>query len=825
MTTYTKNLGARKIPSEGSTDAKIMIVGPFPSISDEKIGRPFTGETGRLLDQALHVAGILRQTCYITNVIKERPPNNNAKAFINLSLKGGPKVSAEYLSYLEDLKAEIDAVNPNVIVAVGAIPFYALTGIQGITKWRGSVIPSTLVPSKKVIPIIHPDAALRQYIWRHFIAIDFKRVRTQSYFPDLPADNRQYYLRPSFELSMEYLESCKKESMVAFDIEVSSRAVTCISFARTKEDAISIPFIAAGQEYFTIPQEVAIWKKISEILESREVEKVGQNVMFDSSFLCREYGIVSKSMQDTMVAQAILTPDFPKGLDFITSLYTLIPYYKDEGKSVIRNQMKNIQQQEGLNWEERFWMYNAKDSIVLMEAFPQQLNLLIQMGNYETYKQQVALIEPLLFMTERGIRMDTAGMAGVSAETITELDAMEAELKRLCGFDINPRSPKQLKEYFYETLKLRPYLHQGKPSTNEKALKRMSAKGVREATLLLEYRKKHKLRSTYYEMGLDEDKRLRSSINPVGARTGRLSSGKTIYGTGANIQNQPPAMKKFMRPDEGYLAFNVDLSQAENRIVAYLGPDIAMIEAFENGIDIHSNTAGLIFGIDPMEIKQMDDNDVKCDLAGQRYTHRFWGKKANHGLNYGLGYKSFALHLEVQEKEARFIWEQYHRAYPGVRKFHLMIQEQLKKNRTVENLFGRKYRFVDRWGDSLFKDAYAFIPQSTVADKINRHGLNYLYYNQETFPTLELLMQVHDSIVFQIPLSVGFEEQAGMLLALKASLEQPISYQGRSFSIPMDTSIHLHNLKAGIAIKAASFPSSLDAAASKLERAYKKLAA
>lgn len=808
------------IPGDGPTDAKIMIVGDMPSASDVKFGKPFSGEQGRLLDQTLHIAGILRKGCYVTNVVKERV-DSGIGSFVKIGKKG-VTISKEGQRYIDILKQEIIDVNPNVIVALGAVPLYVLTNIVGVTKWRGSVVESTLVPGKKVIACLHPGATFKQYIWRHFIAIDMKRVREQSEFPEMPLDEREYFLRPSYDLSMEYLEACKKEPMVAFDIEVSSGYVTCISFAKSAYDAISIPFVSASQEYFTIPQEAAIWKSISEILEDRKIEKVGQNVMFDSSFLCREYGIISRSMQDTMVAQAILTPDFPKGLDFITSLYTLIPYYKDEGKSVIRNQMKGYQQ-EGLNWEERFWMYNAKDSIVLMEAFPKQLDLLIKMGNYQTYKNQVALIEPLLFMTERGIRMDTEGMKKASMRSLDELTDIEAELKKLCGFDINPRSPKQLKEYFYETKKLRPYLHQGKPSTNEKALKRMSSKGITEATLLLEYRKKHKLRSTYYEMKLDEDNRLRSSINPVGARTGRLSSGKTIYGTGANIQNQPPAMKRYMLPDDGFIAYNVDLSQAENRVVAYLGPDIAMIEAFEGGVDIHSNTAGLIFNIDPAEIKRMDDEGEKCDLAGGRYTHRFWGKKANHGLNYGLGYKSFALHLEVLEKEARFLWEQYHRAYPGVRKFHLMVQEQLKKNRTVENLYGRKYRFVDRWGDSLFKDAYAFIPQSTVADKINREGINFLYYDQETFAPVELLMQVHDSIVFQIPINIGFERHAEILLKLKESLESPIHYNGRSFSIPMDIGIHLDNLKSGIDIKAASFPTSQDAAAERLEKAYKKL--
>lgn len=130
-----------------------------------------------------------------------------------------------------------------------------------------------------------------------------------------------------------------------------------------------------------------------------------------------------------------------------------------------------------------------------------------------------------------------------------------------------------------------------------------------------------------------------------------------------------------------------------------------------------------------------------------------------------------------------------------------MIKEILRKNNTtLTNLFGRKYTFKSRWGDDLFRDAFAFIPQSTVADKINRHGILYIYYNNDLFHPVELLNQIHDSILFQIPLSVGWEEHCRMLKLLVESLESPLEWRGRSFKIPAEVKMLPVNMRDGVTV-------------------------
>jgi DNA polymerase-1 len=233
------------------------------------------------------------------------------------------------------------------------------------------------------------------------------------------------------------------------------------------------------------------------------------------------------------------------------------------------------------------------------------------------------------------------------------------------------------------------------------------------------------------------------------------------------------------------IGYNIDLSQAENRTVAYVAPDELMIRAFEDGLDVHSLTGSLISGLPYDQVKEEDGKGICCEIGGGIYTWRFWGKKANHGLNYDLGFRTFAFYYEIPEREAQYIVERYHRAYPGVRQYHSWVRNKLSQGRILENCLGRKRLFMDRWGDELFKEAYSFIPQSSIADKVNHHGLIPLYYNAE-YDEVEILNQVHDSLVFQIPTTVPLERHVEILFSLRQSLEQPLVWDGREFVIPAD---------------------------------------
>jgi uracil-DNA glycosylase family 4 len=773
------------VPPSGPPDAKIALVGEQPGKMEVARRKPFIGPAGQELSDCMASAQLARSECYFTNVIKDL--DAPISHYINIA-KGNVTVSPAGEQYIEELRTELEQLKPNVCVAVGNIALYALTSRRGITKWRGSVIESTLVPGLKVVPVIHPATIIPPkmvYLNKHLLIHDLTVVRTQSEFPEIVKNERTYLIGPSYYDSMGYLSLCFDHGIagdiIYFDIEIHNMELSCISFSYRPDEAISIPFVNSTGDYFTIEQEADLMKAIAKVLENPSIKKCGQNVIFDSSFLFRRYGIATRNLHDTMIAQQIIAPDFPKGLDFITSMWTDMPYYKDEGKQWFK---------VGGRWNQ-LWEYNARDSIACAIAFPRQVEELREMKNLTTYDRQRSLIEPLTFMMEHGIKVDVEGMQKAYDQAGEEMAELQEELNHVAGQSLNPNSPKQLRDYFYITKGISPYRKGGRPTVDDNALKRLSRRGFAEARIIQDLRRLAKQRGNYLDTShVDSDGRIRCSYNPVGTRYSRLSSSKSIFGTGMNMQNWPHSMLRYLVADEGYVYYSFDLSQFENRIVAYVGNVTQMIEAFETGVDVHSLTASLIFG---KPIDEVSREDGSCPLGDGQHSERFWGKKANHGLNYDLGYKTFALYYELPENEAKAIIERYHMAYPGVRlNFHGYVRRQLAENRMLTNLMGRRTRFLGRWDDKLFKEAYSCIPQGTCGDVINERGINYIYYNQQLFDQVDLLTQVHDSVGFQIPLSVPWSEHARMLNLVKSSLETPLCWHDREFVIPADLSMGLN---------------------------------
>ena len=598
---------------------------------------------------------------------------------------------------------------------------------------------------------------------------------------------RTYILGPSFIESKAVLAEYSKCKEVSFDIEILNNEISCISLGPTWDNVICIPFVNGRMSYFDQDQETVLREIIGEILEDEKVRKIGQNLAFDIAQIFERYGIVTKNYDDTMIAHRIIFPDYPAGLPFITSTRTRLPYYKDEGKSTGWGAYEGTDPEER---KKRFWIYSCNDSSVCAETWPSLEEDLIRIGNLETYKVHRDLIEPTIYMGTKGLKVDEVAMMRAKISDEKKIDEMQEELNSLVGAELNPRSKKQVATYFYIQKGLHPYKHKGKITTNKGALKRIARKGYKEAKLILDMRHlKHNI-SDCFNVKL-KDGRLVCSYNPVTAM-GRISSSEDIFGYGTNMQNRSPeVMNRFFVADDGYLLYTYDLSQADNRSVAYMGPDPRMKKAFEDKIDIHSLTASMIFDIPYDEIIQMHKEGVMCDIGYGDKTHRGWGKQCNHAFNFGRGYKAFAYDLELPEKEGKNLWQMYHRIYPGVTKsYHKWIQNKLSTDRTLVNCFGRHYRFVDRWDEKgdLFKKAYAFPAQSNTADIINRWGILPMYY-EPRFKPAELVRQVHDSIEFQVPISVGLPKHIQILRDLKSSLERELTWKFEKWTIPVEAKV------------------------------------
>ena len=823
------------VPPSGNRLAKLAVVAEQPGLQEAQASppRPLIGPAGRGFDECLLLTKTPRHDLYLTNVIKDL--DAPLKHYINISSQGKATVHPEGMQYIQELAKELSALNLNCVLVLGNIALFALTNRVGITKWHGSVLESTIVPGLKVVPTFHPATFIPpkfNFINKPLICEDIMRAKYEAEFPEIRRRERIIIVKPSFGQSIDTLNHCYEVGMrgqtIALDIEVINGEVDCISLGWSSTEAISIPFRDQQGDYFTPDQELEVMLLVAKIIQEPRITKVGANFIFDLQFLLHKYGIRPRgTIHCTQIAQKISYPDLRAGLDAVTTMHTDVPYYKQDGKQWMKMQAGT--------WEQ-WWNYNGMDSIVPVEAIPKQIETLRRQSNIETYERQRKLIEPLIYMSERGIRVDVQGMAEYKEEQQEKLDQLAEDLNREVGYEINFNSPPQMMKYFYEECGIKPYFNRKthKMTSDVDALKRIfrqNRKGSQAARLMLDIRSLSKRISTYLNIGkVDKDGRYRSSYKPVGAETGRLSSGETIFGTGGNQQNWPHDLLQFFLFDESYIGYSLDLSQIENRIVAHVGGIISQIKAFEQGIDLHRLTASIIFG---KPYDEISNEDGSSSLGDGKQSERYWGKKGNHALNYDVGYKTFALKNEMPEAEAKRILGVIHQGYPQIRGgYHIVIQNMLKRDRTVTNLFNRKRLFLGPIIPSYpnvpksacqttYREAYAQLPQSTTADKINEQGVEYTYYNQDLFRPIELLTQIHDSIVFQIPLSIPWTEHAKMISLIKDSLEVPLTWHDTKFATPCDVVAGLNmGKKTMIEFKSKDIPTDIGKFADLLRETY-----
>lgn len=466
--------------------------------------------------------------------------------------------------------------------------------------------------------------------------------------------------------------------------------------------------------------------------------------------------------------------------------------------------------------------YNAIDAAATIEIWNAIKGDIDLRGYRPAYDLTMSYFPALMAMQTRGIRVNAGAMEQTKIDITNKRLALQEELNQLCGFELNCNSPKQCAQYFYVTKGRATYYNKdGGVTTDDKALQRLArgtAKlpGLREARLVQDIRGLVKLYGTYLDIDFDTDGRLRCSYNPRGTKFGRLSSSATVFGTGTNLQNLPQEFKKFLVADPGYFLWEIDKRQAEWIVVAYLSGDANMITVIENEDDPHTHTAHLMFGV-PKDIiikdakligGLMDRDEIRTRRQNDEHVSpyvgklpssmsaRQMGKKSNHGLNYDEGYNTFALLNEVEISEAKRTIELYHKIYPGIRNWHEHVRNQLSKDRTLTNTFGRRIRFLDAWGDTMFKSAYSAIPQSSVGDCTNI-GMRDIYASDLTSLTggtnLDILAQVHDSVLMQVPLSILADDHFITVVNRCYDMISPeMEYNGRRFKIPTDSKIGMN---------------------------------
>lgn len=335
----------RRVPGKGPQNAKIAIVGEAPGAAEDIRLEPFVGPAGGVLDECLRSAGLIRNDIYLTNVVKMRPRSNDISPFF--SSRSGT-FSAVGLEWVRELREELDALRPNIVVAAGKTALAALTGQTKISRFRGYLMETIELQNvRKCLPCIHPAACLwkakndlsgdkgslstasaSQYLNRYVITNDLKKAAQFSHVPEMERPDRTLVYRyDSVEEALEWIDYFVDQPIVSFDIEVVNYEVSCVGFSSDPKVAASIPIHYSWSDL----DEVRIWRGIQRVLGNPNSIKVGQNLIFDTHFLLTRCGIeVLGPIQDSMIAHHIIYPDLPKGLEFLGSLYCgSQAYWKD----------------------------------------------------------------------------------------------------------------------------------------------------------------------------------------------------------------------------------------------------------------------------------------------------------------------------------------------------------------------------------------------------------------------------------------------------------------------------------------------------------------
>lgn len=533
---------------EGLPSAKLAILAEAPARTEMRLGRPLCGPSGEIFNECLHTAGLHRRECYILNLFPKVCYRDKQQNLIEAErqikvwdAKKGLTLDGEELARPQ--LAKLDASGANATLTLGNPPLDALLGgHRPIMKWRGS--PLKTAAGRKLIPTVHPAATMHGvYIWRYLIINDMAKIAKELESKELILPQRNIQLRPTIADIGHFIHRCRKEGRIATDLECINGQVYCFSMAWARDEVMVVPFVDAnGSPWWDEQDEEWIWKQYAGIMSDPAVMKINQNIVgFDAPFLLRFCNVHTKGpIGDTMIAQHIVYPEFPKGLDFIASLHTREPYWKDDGKIWKK-----------LDWDwATFQRYCGTDAGVALEAWEVLHEEMTKNGFLRTYDLTVAMSDSLAYMSVDGLAVNKKGLIEANATLELQIVEKQKQLSEACGRELNVNSSKQCAEYFYEHLGITAYKNgQGGVTTDDKAMSRIVRRadvGSKQAKLVQEVRRLTKLKSTYMEVELDGDDRLRCSWNPRGTWTGRLSSSKTIMGTGLNLQNLDPEFKGFV---------------------------------------------------------------------------------------------------------------------------------------------------------------------------------------------------------------------------------------------------------------------------------------
>ncbi|WRC33074.1 DNA polymerase I [Helicobacter pylori] len=533
-----------------------------------------------------------------------------------------------------------------------------------------------------------------------------------------------------------------------------------------EKKVLALAFLYEDQGYF-LPLEEALFSPFSsEFLQNafsqilQHACIIGHDLKPLLSFLKAKYQVSLENIriQDTQILAFLKNPE-KVGFDEVLKEYLkedLIPHEKIKDFKTKAEKLELLSVE--LNALKRLCEYFEKGGL--------EEDLLTLARDIETPFMKV-----LMGMEFQGFKIDVPYFKRLEQEFKNELHVLERQILDLIGVDFNLNSPKQLGEILYEKLELPKNKSH---STDEKNLLKILDKHP-SIPLILEYRELNKLFNTYTTPLLrlkDKDDKIHTTFIQTGTATGRLSSHSP------NLQNIPVRSPKgllirkgFIASSKEYCLLGVDYSQIELRLLAHFSQDKDLMEAFLKGRDIHLETSKALFG---------------GDLAKEK---RSIAKSINFGLVYGMGSKKLSETLNISLNEAKSYIEAYFKRFPSIKDYLNGMKEEILKTSKAFTLLGR-YRVFDFTGandyvkGNYLREGVNAIFQGSASDLL-KLGMLKVSERFKNNPSVRLLLQVHDELIFEI------EEKNAP--ELQQEIQRILNDEVYALRVPLETSAFVAN--------------------------------
>jgi len=797
------------VPWTGPEDASIVVLGEAPGKDEVRFKKPFVGWSGEKLWSLLSRAGITRNKCLVGNVSPLQPLGN---VFKRLASQG-----VDIIEEMAATKARVLAHPRQLVICAGNEALQSLTGLRAMMRRRGSLLSKQMTSLPfDIFCMTHPAMIARDWSLESISKADMTKLRRYYADPDyddIPRDLYIYgkHIRRSLrtrqespapktcEYFLSHIHDAMSADILCLDIETYQETITVVGFATSESHAVSVPF--TGQ--FTESEEAVLIEALRALF-AQPMPKVTQNGIYDCTYLSDQWGVeVVNQVWDTMLMHHCVYSELRHGLDFLTSVYTDVPFFKTMAKEA-----------EDADYHEAHWEYNALDVLCTMSV---QKGISSELSHYKQWSiywdYYVPLSHTLANVQRRGMALDIDRRESLIVEYEEAISKAQADLDSLVGRKFNMKSKKDMEEYVHGYLNLPKQKKRGKGSkgqhtldkTARATLKRKYPAHIQFFDLVDDIAKRRDVMSKYLGKNAkgerkyveDPDRRVRTSFNIAGnsrtddqtggAETGRLSSSTNCYGRGCNMQNQPKGLRDLYIPDEGYIMWQADWQSAESYIVGWLSSDPAMLEILTNHriyntsapekVMMHEAVGTIVTGLPQDKI-----TGVWRDLA----------KRLGHARNYGVSpnkltetINNMLPQLPFSQANAKRALMDLDNAFWGVKEWKARTRAQIIKTRCLTNIWDHQRIFFGRFGDDMYREAYAHVPQGSVGEGLNRM-LTQAEEATKDRQDIQVLCQVHDSIVGQSKID-SLEETEEIITTI---LEQPLpcTCAGIQLRIPADFS-------------------------------------